>query len=492
MAASESVKSVTPHASPEAKALLELFYRISGNHILTGQHNYPNTRDRNSQFAAQYIGKTPIIWSTDMGFAKAGDTDSYLARPDIVEEAKRQHQLGSIVTICWHAVPPTADEPVTFRPQRGEKVIPESLATVQGRLLDEQFRDVLTPGTALYSHWCAQVDTIAFYLKKLDKAKVPVLWRPYHEMNGDWFWWGGRTGEFSTRALYRQLFDRFVNYHKLTNLVWVWSVDRPNKPEMHYSHYYPGNEYLDIHSLDIYGSDFQQVYYDSLVALSHGKPLVLGEVGNPPTPEILDHQPRWSYYVTWAGMVRNTLKKQYDVLKNDPRVLWREDSAYRSEINKFRNVCKLSLLPVSAGKNPVNFTGAWVFNEDASILDNRGVSYLPYKLSIQQQANEIIVQKTFIVEWGDDRVNTDTLALDGNPIISEMWNSPMVTMAHMSATYDTLKIESKITFQQGGQTSEMVTREYWSLIDGGAQLSVHQLSDSFWGKRDITMVFDRE
>jgi len=107
---------VNPNTTPEARALLNLFYRISGKYTLTGQHNYPNTRDRNTRFAAEYIGQTPAIWSTDLGFAKEGDSDSYLARPDIVKEAIRQHKKGSIITICWHAVPPTADEPVTFQP----------------------------------------------------------------------------------------------------------------------------------------------------------------------------------------------------------------------------------------------------------------------------------------------------------------------------------------------------------------------------------------
>jgi len=68
-------------------------------------------------------------------------------------------------------------------------------------------------------------------LKQLQDANVPVLWRPYHEMNGDWFWWGGRyDGKYTTAALYRQIFDRLVNYHKLNNLIWIWSVDRPSQP----------------------------------------------------------------------------------------------------------------------------------------------------------------------------------------------------------------------------------------------------------------------
>ena len=219
-----AVQPVTPNASPEVRAVLQMLHDISGKYTLTGQHNYPNTRSRNSEFAAKYIGKTPAIFASDWGFAKAGDTDSYLARPDIVQEAIRQYRRGSLVAICWHAVPPTADEPVTFRPLPGSD--PNRLASVQGRLTDDQFKDVLTPGTALYQHWCAQVDAIAVFLKQLQDAHVPVLWRPYHEMNGDWFWWGGRTGEHGTIALYRQLFDRLVNHHHLNNLIWVWSMDR--------------------------------------------------------------------------------------------------------------------------------------------------------------------------------------------------------------------------------------------------------------------------
>ncbi len=107
-----AAKPVTPNAAPEAVELLKLIYSISGKHTMTGQHNFPNTKDKYTQRAAQSWGKVPAVYGQDMGFAKAGDQDSYLARPDIVAECKRQYALGSIVTICWHAVPPTADEPV--------------------------------------------------------------------------------------------------------------------------------------------------------------------------------------------------------------------------------------------------------------------------------------------------------------------------------------------------------------------------------------------
>lgn len=483
-----SMQPVTPKASPEAKALLKLIYNISGKYILTGQHNYPNTRDRNSQFAKKYIGKTPVVWSTDWGFAEDGDTDSYLARPDIVKEAIRQHRRGALVTICWHAVPPTADEPVTFRPRRNAP--PESLATVQGNLLDQQFNDVLTPGTKLYNHWCAQVDSIAFYLKKLQDAHVPVLWRPYHEMNGSWFWWGGIHGKYGTRALYHQIFDRLVNHHKLTNLIWLWSVDRAHSPEMQYSHYYPGNDYLDVLSLDVYGSDFNQAYYDSLVALSHGKPLVLGEVGNPPSPEIITSQPEWAFWVVWAGMVRNTTKKQYAVYDKDPRVLFLEDEQYWQIMAPYRKACDLPPLPVEE-EGPVNFSGEWLFNEEASILDNFGKGNIPYKMAVSQRDNDFRIKRSFIVEWGDDRVTEDTLTLDGKVLKSQFFNAPLTTTAGWAGEGDTLIIESIITFTRGGRNSEMKTTEYWTLNKSDSVMKIKQSSVSFRGSRELTLIFDR-
>jgi len=494
LSSDNNIKLITPNASPEAQALLKFIYNISGEYTLTGQHNYPNAKSRNSQFAATYIGKTPVIFSTDWGFAKNGDKDSYLARPDIVEEIKRQHRLGSIIAICWHAVPPTAEEPITFGSLSGGTAS-DSLASVQGQILDQQFKDVLTPGTKLYKRWCTQVDSIAFYLKKLQDDHVPVLWRPYHEMNGKWFWWGGRTGKYGTATLYRQLFDRLVNYHKLNNLVWIWSVDRPVKPEMQFTDFYPGNEFLDIISLDVYKKDFNQSYYDNLIVLSKGKPLVLAEVGNPPTLEILKNQPKWAFYVVWAGMVRNTMKKQHLELANDKRILSLEDSVYWKLINPFRTVCGLSPLPMMEKRSDsvkADFSGEWVFSEDKSVLDNMGVSSLPYKLKITQKENILAVQKAFILEYTDDMITDENMTLDGKESMSEMWNSPKATKATWSHNCDTLIVESKVALKRGGQIYSVAANESWSLEKRGAVLSIKQYSNSFWGERNIIMIYDKK
>jgi mannan endo-1,4-beta-mannosidase len=482
----QTAEPVTPNASPEARALLQLLHDISGKYTLTGQHNFPNVKDRNSQFAARYIGKTPVIFGSDMGHAKAGDSDSYLARPDIVREAIRQHQLGSIVALCWHAVPPTTDEPGTFRPLPGSD--PKRLASVSGKLLDDQFRDVLTPGTALYEHWCAQVDVIAGFLKQLQDAHVPVLWRPYHEMNGDWFWWGGRTGQYSTIALYRQIFDRLVHYHHLNNLIWVWSMDRPSTPARAHAKFFPGIEYVDVLALDVYGNDFNQAYYDSLVSLSQGKPLALAEVGSPPSPEVLEKQPLWTYYMTWAGMVRNTPRKQYEALMADPRVLSLEDPAYEAATAGYRKACGLA--PLHYTPKPADFTGTWVLDEDRSELGRMGAGGAPSKLEVTQRAGTLSVKTTRIMEYADDQVTEQNLALDGSQATSTFMNSPMVTTARLSDGGQEILLTSKVTVGWTTPPSVMTIGDRWSLSDRGSRLTIQRAADSSRGHQDVTLVFE--
>ena len=482
-----AVNPVTPNASPEARALLKFFYSISGRYILTGQHNFPNVKGRNTEFATEYIGKTPVIYSTDWGFALDGNTDSYLARQDIVNEAIRQNKLGAIVTICWHAVPPTADEPVTFQPIPGADST--KLHSVQGKLLDQQFADILTPGTALYKHWCQQVDTIAYYLKELQDAHVPIIWRPYHEMNGDWFWWGGRQGQYSTIRLYRQIFARLVNYHKLNNLIWLWSVDRPSTPPRKFSNFYPGSDFYDIAGLDVYGSDFNQNYYDSLLALTKGKPIVLGEVGNPPTPDILRRQPNWGYYVVWASMVRNTLRKQYEVLMNDSRVLFLNDTAYWDALKPYREAAGLASLYAGEVK-PVNFSGRWVLNEDKSNFDNMGTGNQPSRLEIVQDRDTIAIKRTMVSEYSDSRIMEQVLTLDGKEqeFKAPFGNAPMKVSARRSEKSDNLLIDSKMSFGN----RDFVTNEKWALQDNGKTLSITQTSNSFRGKRTLILIFEKE
>jgi mannan endo-1,4-beta-mannosidase len=344
-------RPVAPNPPRETVELYRFICSLSGRHTLTGQHNFPNTKDASTARTTEVYGKVPAIFGQDFGFAAPGDKDATAARPEIVAEVERQYAAGSIIALCWHAAPPTADEPVTFRRKPGTSPT-NLLASVQGRLTDQQWNDLLTPGTELYNHWCAQVDVIADYLKQLQDARVPVLWRPYHEMNGNWFWWGGRPGDRGTPALYRQLFDRLVHHHKLNNLIWVWSVDRPGPNSGQFADYFPGKDCFDVAALDVYRNDFQQAYYTNLLALAHGKPIALAEVGPPPAPSVLEQQPDWTWWMSWANvargggsMGRGGTNETIRALFNAPRSWSRSDPDYLKATARIRAASGLPPMP---------------------------------------------------------------------------------------------------------------------------------------------------
>jgi mannan endo-1,4-beta-mannosidase len=171
---------------------------------------------------------------------------------------------------------------------------------VQGRLTDEQWNDVITPGTELYNHWCAQVDVIAGYLKQLQAARIPVLWRPYHEMNGNWFWWGGAAG----RTRHDGALPPVVRPAGELSPPEQSGLDLERGPARHkrrpVCRLLPRQRYFDIAALDVYRNDFQQSYYDGLLKLADGKPVTLAEVGPAPAPAVLKEQPKWTWWMLWA------------------------------------------------------------------------------------------------------------------------------------------------------------------------------------------------
>jgi mannan endo-1,4-beta-mannosidase len=180
---------------------------------------------------------------------------------------------------------------------------------VQARLTDEQWQELITSDTPLHRRWEKYMDTAAGYLKQLQDAHIPVLWRPMHENNGGFFWWGGRPGPAGTAQLFREVYARMVYVHHLDNLVCVWNQNGP-APASEFANYFPGQKYVDVVSYDNYRQLSDRYYYE-IMALADGKPVALGEVGAPPTAEVLKAQPKWAFFMVWGGMVNERIKTAY-------------------------------------------------------------------------------------------------------------------------------------------------------------------------------------
>ena len=304
------VQTVNPEASPEAVALLEYVYSISGAKTMSGQHNVPLVGSTRLQGLEKSVGKYPVVFGQDFGFSEPGTWDGINYRQNIVDEAISRHAQGFVVTLMWHAVRPIEEEPVRFN------------ESIQGELTDQQWQDLITPGSEINERWKSQVDVIAFFLKQLRTAKVPVLWRPYHEMNGDWFWWGEKEGKSGYEKLWRMLYDRLTNFHKLDNLIWVWNPNEERSGVASYSEYFPGHDVVDILATDVYSNAYDQRNYDNLLVLADGKPIGLGEVGRVPTVEKLKEQPLWAWFMIWEpGYERKEDHAKFKALFHSEEVL---------------------------------------------------------------------------------------------------------------------------------------------------------------------------
>ena len=308
------IEPVNPQASPEARRLLQFLHSISGKKTLSGQHNYPGFHSGYSNRAYEITGQCPAIWGQDFGFT-VDDKDGIVHREANLEEAIRRHREGSLITLMWHAVRPTDNEPNGWK------------ESVQNKLTDAEWKELVTPGSHLHRRWLEQLDVVAPYLARLRDENIPVLWRPYHEMNGNWFWWGYRPGPQGTLALYRLMFDHFTKKRGLDNLLWVWNANKVNDEGNAgpYRDYYPGHDYVDILATDIYRGDYQERHYTELLEVAEGKPVALGEIGHVPAPGLLDGQPRWVWFMIWSDFLdQHNTHQDIKALFQHSRVLSRE------------------------------------------------------------------------------------------------------------------------------------------------------------------------
>ena len=277
---------VNPDASPEARQLLNYLYEVEGNGIISGMHNELYSNEW-TQKIIDLTGVEPALWGSDFRY---GEWVQY--RQQMVNEAINQWNKGKIITLMYHATRP-------MDPIDGIWKNDTSDEGVQGEMSEEEWVQLMTPGSEIHNQWLNHVDKVAGYLKQLRDANVPILWRPYHEMNGGWFWWGKKKGENGYQKLWKMMYDRYTNYHKLNNLLWVWNANAPNYADP-YEWYYPGNEYVDVLATDIYNKDYQPEFHDKLVALGKGKPVAIGETGPIVDTETLKTTyPKFVWFMGW-------------------------------------------------------------------------------------------------------------------------------------------------------------------------------------------------
>ena len=251
--------------------LLFLLRSLEGKKILLAQQESPRRgfSDRENQWIQAVTGEMPAIRGLDFIH------DDY---EGVVERCKRWRDLGGIVTICWH----TGVEGNTYPASKEE---------------NPDWGKLLTCGTKEWDLLRRRWDQAAGALRQLQEEEIPVLWRPFHEFDGKWFWWG-KGGEDAFRFLWKNMHDCFEKEHGLHNLIWVLGYADDVLPEWDVE-----PDLFDIAGSDTYrGETVHKEAYQRLKQRYPGKLLAFHECGLIPPAEIFfEENCPWSWIMPWHG-----------------------------------------------------------------------------------------------------------------------------------------------------------------------------------------------
>ena len=221
-------------------------------------------------------GDYPALYGWDLGGIEHQKSNNIDGVPfkKMKNWIKEIYDRGGVSTISWHM-----DNPLTMK---------NSWDTTPGSL-----RSILPNGEKhqLYLSWLDQAAQFLGNLKGSDGKKIPILYRPFHELTGNWFWWcknNASSQEF--KEIWRFTIHYLRETKKLNNLIIVYNTaDFKSKEE--FLEYYPGDDVVDVLSFDKYqytnpvtDSSFitevqNQLKIMNEVAVEHQKPMAIAETG---------------------------------------------------------------------------------------------------------------------------------------------------------------------------------------------------------------------
>lgn len=272
---------VNKNATIETIKLYKFLNDQQGKTIISGQQDI-----KEADWIYENTGKYPVIVGFDF-YDYTGSKKELGWKSYQVEQAIKWAEKGGIVTFTWHWLAPR-DKDGSYSNWKNGFYTESTDFDIEQAINNTNSEE--------YNLLIKDIDLIAVELKRLQKENIPILFRPLHEAEGGWFWWGAKGAE-PAKELYKIMYDRITNYHNINNLIWVWNSIDP--------HWYPGDDYVDIISYDSYPStrdhDTQSIKYDLANSLGKGKKLIaMSENGPIPDPELLkSNNISWSWFMTW-------------------------------------------------------------------------------------------------------------------------------------------------------------------------------------------------
>ena len=234
------VKLVDSTATKETVTLYGNLKKLADSKIIFGHHDDTAygvgwKGNEGHSDVKDIVNSYPGLYGWDFSWALDDRWDSVFTNHPIIKLVKEAYYRGGINVFCWHYGNPVTQQNFYDTTIAVRKII---------------------PGGGYYLRYLRDLDRVADFIEQLKDSTgkpIPVIFRPYHEFDGSWFWWGKH---FCTREefvqLWRTTVDYFKNKRKLKNIIYAFSPDRNFHNKKEYLDRYPGDDYVDLFGTDIY------------------------------------------------------------------------------------------------------------------------------------------------------------------------------------------------------------------------------------------------
>lgn len=320
-----TVTTADQNSTARTRAVLALITAnvgVSSNRVMSGEHvgNYAGVSLTNWNGINTKTGKYPAIMGVDYDARSGGSsTPNYSSANATI---KAHATAGGLVTVSIHAA----------NPQTGGSYTDMTC----------DIANLITPGHAVHTEWRATLDKYATGLLDLQAADVPVLFRPFHEMNNSTFWWTFRNSTMTVaryRTLWQQTFDYLVNVKNCHNLLWCYSSHASDPAGLGRAAWYPGDSYTDLVGLSDYKGSTVTAADKANIATLHtavpNKPFAFMEVGKNQSEtswdltlwrnQLRDDFPYATYFLFWTNALSMNNNPNPSTLINDTIVRNRDE-----------------------------------------------------------------------------------------------------------------------------------------------------------------------
>jgi mannan endo-1,4-beta-mannosidase len=306
----QKMMPIDKKATKETKALFKNLYLLSEKHTLFGhqhatEYGHGWSGDTNRSDVKSVVGSHPAVIGVDFSeLSGRPDEEIKKSKARIIKLITDTYNRGGVTTVAWHFSNPISAGDFYWKDS-------VSLPAVK----------YIIPGGEAHLKYLKILDGIAEVAKNL-KGKngelIPVIFRPYHEFDGDWFWWGK---SHCTPDEFKSLWKSTVSYLRdsagVHNFIYAFSPDNTFTSEQQYLERYPGNEWVDMLGMDNYGdmgrydkynvdAAIQKLKIVTALASENGKLSAFTETGLESLPN-----PSWWNDVLLKVMKSNGVRMSY-------------------------------------------------------------------------------------------------------------------------------------------------------------------------------------